>query len=141
MPNFKSLRLTRDALELVVDVHQMTRTFPADERFGLSSQMRRAAISVDANIAESAGRGGDREFARFLRIARGFVHELEFELLAALELRIVSPETAESLQTRIADQSRMLSGLIRKLGAERTAQSAERTAHSSSSPSPASAAR
>lgn len=117
MPNFKSLRLTKDALQLVVEVYQATRRFPADERFGLTSQMRRAAISVGANIAEGAGRGGDSEFAHFLRIARGSVHELEFEVLAALELRLVSQEKAEALRSRLADQSRMLSGLIRKLSA------------------------
>jgi four helix bundle protein len=78
--------------------------------------MRRAAVSVGANIAEGAGRGGDREFARFLRIARGSVHELEFEVMAAQDLGIISQKTADSLRSQLADQRRMLSGLIRTLG-------------------------
>jgi four helix bundle protein len=116
MPNFKSLRITEGARRLVVEVYQATRKFPSEERFGLSSQMRRAAVSVGANIAEGAGRGGDREFARFLRIARGSVHELEFEVMAAQDLGIISQKTADSLRSQLADQSRMLSGLIRTLG-------------------------
>ncbi|HEU4762555.1 MAG TPA: four helix bundle protein [Gemmatimonadales bacterium] len=115
MPNFKSLRLMLDTQQLVVEVYRVTRTFPAEERFGLSSQMRRAVISIGANVAEGAGRGGDREFAHFLRIARGSAHELEFEVMAAHDLGMMNRETANDLRERLADQSRMLSGLIRKL--------------------------
>jgi four helix bundle protein len=115
MSNYKSLQVSTHALEIVENVYQATRCFPSDERYGLSSQMRRAAISIGANIAEGAGRGRDREFARFLRIARGSVHELEFEVLAGCKLGILSRDTADALRTQLEEQSRMLSGLIRKL--------------------------
>ncbi|HET8633790.1 MAG TPA: four helix bundle protein [Gemmatimonadales bacterium] len=115
MPNYRSLQVTTHALDIVEDVYDATRCFPSDERYGLSSQMRRAAVSIGANIAEGAGRGGDREFARFLRIARGSVHELEFEVLTGLKLGILSKGIAEKLQATLEEQSRMLSGLIRKL--------------------------
>ena len=115
MPNYKSLQVTTHALDIVEDVYHATRCFPSDERHGLSSQMRRAAVSIGANIAEGAGRGGDREFARFLRIARSSVHELESEVLTGFKLGILSKDIAEELQESLEEQSRMLSGLIRKL--------------------------
>jgi four helix bundle protein len=113
MTDFKQLRVSQLALELVIEISRTTATFPAPERFGLVSQMRRAATSVGANIAEGAGRNTDGEFARFLRLARGSAHELEFQALAARDLDLLDEPRANLLQERIGQLSRMLTMLIR----------------------------
>jgi four helix bundle protein len=117
MADFKRLHITDLARQNVVAIYQVTAGFPSSERFALSSQMQRAAISIGANIAEGAGRSTDREFARFLRIARGSAHELEFHLLAASDLGFLSEQAAEDINRTLTKLSSMLHGLIRKLSA------------------------
>ncbi|OIO68688.1 MAG: four helix bundle protein [Zetaproteobacteria bacterium CG1_02_53_45] len=73
-------------MRLVKDIYAMTRTFPDSERFGLSSQMQRAAVSIPSNIAEGAARTGDKEFLQFLSIARGSLSELETQVMISKEL-------------------------------------------------------
>src|SRR5262245_33076304 len=80
------LDVWQDAMRLVVQVYDATRQFPADERYGLTNQMRRAAISIPSNIAEGAARETDNEFLRFLFIARGSLAELETQLMIAAKL-------------------------------------------------------
>ena len=76
MPDFKSLRVTPLIRDAVSDIYRITATFPDSERYGLASQMRRAAVSIGANLAEGTGRSSDCDFARFVQIARGSSHEL-----------------------------------------------------------------
>jgi four helix bundle protein len=113
--DFKRLRATALTRQLVVQTYQATANFPSIERYGLTSQMRRAAVSIGANIAEGAGRNTDRELAHFLRLARGSAHELEFQTLAAMDLGLLSEEAASGLQAQIDQLSRMLHRLIRYL--------------------------
>ncbi|WP_201312863.1 four helix bundle protein [Dyella sp. EPa41] len=80
------LRVWQDAMQLVARLYQATSGFPEDERFGLTSQIRRAAVSVPSNIAEGAGRGSAREFVRFLLVARGSLAELDTQLRIAQNL-------------------------------------------------------
>jgi four helix bundle protein len=101
--------------ELVVAVYSATRAFPADERFGLANQMRRAAISVGSNIAEGTGRQSDRELARFLNIARGSAHELAFQVAAAGDLGFLAAHQVADLTAVTTDLSRMLRGLTKSL--------------------------
>ena len=115
MPDFKTLHVTTAARATIRAVYATTATFPAAERFGLTSQMRRAAISIGSNIAEGAGRGGDREFARFIRIARGSAHELEFQVLAATDLGLLEPSDSQALLSSLAEVSRMLHALATRL--------------------------
>ena len=96
-------------------VYRATMGFPADERFGLTSQLRRAAIAVPSNIAEGFGRGSTRDYARFLKIARGSHFELDTQLLYALELGYFTHETHDSLLNDWNDVSKVLAGLIRSI--------------------------
>jgi four helix bundle protein len=115
MSDFKSLLVTRRVRALIVSVYQLTGTLPAAERYGLASQMQRAAISIGANIAEGSGRAGNRELVRFLHIARGSAHELEFHILAATDLGFLDVGKGTELIDEVGQISRMLQGLIRKL--------------------------
>src|SRR4051812_13816622 len=83
MQSASRLRVLGEAEELALQVYHLTSTFPAEERYGFSQQMRRAAISIGSNIAEGCGRDGPREFARFLGIALGSATELAFQLRIA----------------------------------------------------------
>jgi len=100
MKTHRDLDVWRDGIELVKTIYFLTKRFPDDERYGLSSQMRRAAISIPSNIAEGAARGSRPDFARFVGIARGSIAELETQLAIAVELGLCSrddvPEDAVS---------------------------------------------
>lgn len=100
-------------MDLVEQVYLETRRFPGDERFGLISQMRRAAVSVPSNIAEGAGRGSNKDFSRFLMIAQGSLSELETQLLISQRLGYI--QDAEALTSLIHQVSAQLGGLIRYL--------------------------
>jgi four helix bundle protein len=90
MEDFKDLRVWAKAHELTLILYARTRSFPKDELYGLTSQLRRSAASVGANIAEGCGRRSDGEMKRFLQIARGSVSELEYHLLLARDLCFIS---------------------------------------------------
>jgi four helix bundle protein len=86
MKGHRDLLVWQESISLVKEIYAVTRSLPDDEKFGLTSQMRRAAVSVPSNIAEGAARGSQREFAQFLVIARGSLSELETQLIIAKEL-------------------------------------------------------
>ncbi|MTT54164.1 four helix bundle protein [Alcanivorax sp. VBW004] len=101
-------------MELAVATYGLSRGFPQGEVFGLASQMQRAGLSVPSNIAEGYGRGGDVEFRRFLRIARGSLFELETQLMVAERLGYGGKE---DLKPMIEKVFALLSGMLRKLEA------------------------
>ena len=101
------------AMGLVESVYKITLVFPKEELFGLTSQMRRAAISIPSNIAEGASRAGTKEFLQFLHIARGSASELETQLLLAGKLGYLS--AAADLMANPASVKRLINGLIRAL--------------------------
>ena len=115
MQNPGKLRVTTCARELVAELYRATNHFPVNERFGLTAQMRRAAVSIGSNIAEGCGRSGERELIHFLHIALGSASELEFQLLVSVDLALLSESEAAPLLTRICDLKRMLAGLIKSL--------------------------
>ncbi|HWL49572.1 MAG TPA: four helix bundle protein [Acidimicrobiia bacterium] len=100
MHNFRRLEVWEDSLVLATQIYELTRDFPAEERFGLTAQLRSAAVSVGSNIAEGAGRGSPAELARFIRIALGSIAEVDSQLELATRLEIVEPrpDIAESLR-------------------------------------------
>ncbi len=109
----KDLVVWELGVDIVVDVYQQTKQLPKDELFGLVSQMRRAAVSVPANIAEGAARGSTAEFARFVLIARGSLAELETHLHIAT--RVYTFQGSEDLLSRITSLRRMLINLHKTL--------------------------
>ena len=96
-------------------LYEATSRFPASERYGITSQMRRACSSIPANLAEGAGRGSDAEFARFCTIALGSATELDYFLLLARDLGYMPSGSYEQLTADVQEVSRMLAGLIRKV--------------------------
>jgi four helix bundle protein len=107
--NHQELRVWTLAMELAVDIYRCTAGMPKEERLGLTSQMRRAAASIAANVAEGAGRGSTLDFARFLSIARGSLAELETHMLLSERLCFLSRD--ESIHRRIRGLRIMLSAL------------------------------
>lgn len=108
MPDLKTLRITPLIRDAVASIVRTTGTFPDSERYGLASQMRRAAISIGANVAEGTGRGSDGDFARSVNFARGSSHELECHVLAASDLTLLSTERANEMLGQLRQISRML---------------------------------
>ena len=99
------------AIEMVVDVYECTNGFPADEKYGLTSQIRRAAVSIPANIAEGAARQHDKEFLQFLSVAQGSSSELETELLIAMRLGYMGSDNYTRIYEEINTVARMIVGL------------------------------
>ena len=118
MKNFRELKVWQKAHHLVLAIYSATRTFPGEELYGLTSQMRRSSISIPANIAEGCGRGGDKEFARFLQIAMGSASELEYYVLLAHDLEFLKTSVYERLAEEVVEVKRMLTSFIRKLKAD-----------------------
>ena len=100
------LRVWQEAMELVTRIYSVTKTFPADERYGLTSQIRRASVSVPSNIAEGAARGSRKEFIHFLTISRGSLSELDTQLRIAMNLEYVT-----DIDSLVADVERLQAAL------------------------------
>lgn len=111
--SYRDLRVWQSAMDLAVVAYRLTSGFPKDELFGLTSQIRRAATSVAANIAEGYGRQNKGSYIQFLRIAQGSLKELETHLI--LSERMCKADAAEPLLQRCDDIGRMLVGLTRSL--------------------------
>lgn len=100
---------------LTLLVYEETRAFPKQEMYGLTSQLRRAAGSVAANIVEGCGRRSDGEFTRFLQIARGSASELEYHILLARDLQLLTEAVYCNLDSKVVEVERMLTGLVKRL--------------------------
>src|SRR5579872_4147328 len=115
MKDFKDLKVWAKAHEVTLAVYQITRNFPREEIYGLTSQMRRAAASVAANIAEGCGRRSDAELHRFLQIARGSASELEYHLLLARDLHFMNGGDFKRIEAGVVEVQRMLTSLAQRL--------------------------
>jgi len=109
--SYRDLVVWQRAMDLVVDCYRLSRAFPDSERFGLTSQIQRAAVSIPANIAEGRGRRTTKEFIRHLSIAYGSLCEIETHLLIAIRLEFINKAQAEPLLAEAGAISRMLNGL------------------------------
>lgn len=113
--DFKQLRVWQESMLLVHSIYRLTRTFPAEERFGLADQLRRAAVSIPSNIAEGQARDSEKDFSRFLSIARGSVAEVETQLLLCRMLELIPEATTESLTAKLHLIGAMIQSLKRYL--------------------------
>ena len=116
--DFRKLKVWQKAHQLTLGAYKATATFPKSEIYGITSQIRRSAVSVPANIAEGCGRDGDAELARLLQIAMGSASELEYHLLLAHDLKFLGHYEHEKLTNEVVDAKRMLTSFIQKLRAE-----------------------
>jgi four helix bundle protein len=115
MQSFRNLKVWEKAHVLTLDVYTSSRSFPREELYGLTSQMRRSAASIGANIAEGCCRKGDCEMGRFLQIAMGSASELEYHLLLAHDLGLLGKPDHQRLENEVIEVKRMLASLIRSL--------------------------
>ena len=118
MQDFKDLVAWQKGMALCRAVYEVTRGFPREEAFGLTSQARRAAVSTLSNIAEGRGRDTRRDYRHFVHLARGSACELETQVLLAVDLGFVSRPDADPVLAGIAELHRILNGLIRSLGSQ-----------------------
>jgi len=119
MRDFRQLQVWERAHALVLLIYRLTGTFPKQEMYGLTSQMRRAAASIPANIAEGCGRSGNGDLHRFLGMAMGSVAELEYFCILAKDLNFFAEDSYRVAQGQLNELQRMLSALIRKVEAAR----------------------
>lgn len=111
----RNLDLWQKSVDFVVDVYEVTKTYPTDERYGLISQIRRAATSIPANIAEGAGRKSDKEFVHFLSNAQGSASEIDTHFFVSLRLGYLTEATHYELDKKLDDIGRMITGLANHL--------------------------
>ena len=111
MKDHKDLDVWKESMLLAEDIYELTKVFPSEEKYGLSSQIKRAVVSIPSNIAEGAGRKGDKEFIQFLYIAMGSLSELETQLILSDRLQFV--DSVEIYLNQIEKIKKMLFGLIR----------------------------
>ena len=105
------------AMEMTVAIYELTKTFPKEELYGLTSQLRRASVSVASNIAEGRGRGSDGEFRQFLNIAQGSTYEVQTQLLVARQLRIGDSALLQRSESLCVETSKMLGAFLQSLRA------------------------
>jgi len=117
MQNFRNIEVWKKAHDIVKSVYKATVSFPASELYGITSQIRRASISIPTNIAEGCGKGSNADFVRYLQISFGSGNEVEYLLLLSFELNYLDKSTYESLAIQIEEVKKMLSGFIKKLKA------------------------
>jgi len=119
MRNFRELKVWEKGHRMTLAVYRATATFPRDELYGLTSQIRRSCISMPANIAKGCGRGSEADLARFLQITAGSASALEYHILLANELGLLEVRQYESLAGEVTEVKRMLASFIQKLKADR----------------------
>ena len=115
MKDYKDLKVWEKGHELVLAVYKATASFPKEERYSLTSQLRRACTSIPANIAEGCGRSGDAEFARFIQIATGSASETEYHLLLSRDLGFLKEKEYQALSSEVLKLKKMLIALLKKL--------------------------
>ncbi|HZQ10642.1 MAG TPA: four helix bundle protein [Anaerolineae bacterium] len=113
--NYRQLDVWRRAIDFVTEIYRLSQKFPKEEQFGLTSQIRRAAVSISLNIAEGSGASSNAEFVRFLEIARRSAYEVMTALEIAEKLKYLLPNEKEKLTKEADEISAMLTGLIKSM--------------------------
>jgi len=113
MKDFRQLKVWEKSHQLALAVYKATKEFPKEELYGLTSQIRRASMSIPTNIAEGCGRNTDAEFARFLQIAMGSASETEYQLLLSHDLGFINKEQYDKLNLDVTEIKRMIDSLLK----------------------------
>jgi four helix bundle protein len=113
--SYKDLIVWQKGIELVNEIYVLTKMFPKEEMFGLTNQMRRAAVSIPANIAEGWGRNSTKSYIQFVRISRGSLYEIETMMVIAKNQNYINEEQKSSTSSRIDELGKMLNKLLQKL--------------------------
>jgi len=124
MKDFRKLVVWQEAHQVTLDLYPMTQAFPSEERYGLTSQIRRASASIGATIAEGCGKGSEVEFCRFLQMSSGSASELAYHLILARDLGYLPGQKFAELSTRVERVQKMLAGLISKISASKKSRAA-----------------
>jgi four helix bundle protein len=119
MKDFRQLKVWEKAHQVALAIYKATKEFPKEELYGLTSQIRRASMSIPTNISEGCGRNTDAEFARFLQIAMGSASETEYQLLLSHDLGFLNKEQYDKLNIDVTEVKRMLASLLKTLRADR----------------------
>lgn len=115
MQDFRNLKVWEKTHMLTLDVYKISKSFHREEMYGLTSQVRRASVSIAANIAEGTCRNGDADFARFLQMAAGSASEVEYHLLLARDLELLKTADYKRISDEVVEVKRMLASLMHKL--------------------------
>jgi four helix bundle protein len=115
MKDFRNLSAWQKSHKLAIIIYQKTRNFPKEESYGITSQLRRATVSIPTNLAEGCGRGSDRDFAKFVQIAIGSASESEYLILLSNELGYIDKDEYDELTEKVCEIKRMLASLIKNL--------------------------
>ena len=115
MNNFRELNVWKKSMSIVTEIYKLTRHFPKEEQYGLTNQIRRCAVSIPSNIAEGAGRNGNKEFAHFLSIALGSSFELETQLIIGKRLDFMESQNFETIESELIEIQKMIRGLQKSL--------------------------
>lgn len=116
--NFRKYIIWQDGMSLVNDVYDIIDDLPKEEKYGLKSQMSRCSVSIPANIAEGCGRGSDKEFSRFLKIALGSSYELETLTMIVFNRKMINEERCEALNVKLQKVQKQLATLIGKIDSD-----------------------
>ena len=120
MKDFRNLTVWQKSHNLAISVYHKTKTFPKEEVYGITSQLRRAIVSIPTNLAEGCGRGSDKDFAKFAQIAIGSASESEYLIMLSHELGYLNKEDFKDLSERVCEVKRMISSLIKNLHQEKS---------------------
>ena len=115
MQDYRKLNVWEKSHSFTLEIYSITKSFPAEEKFGVISQIRRSAASIPTNIAEGTGRGSNKEFNRFLQISMGSASETEYLLILSMDLEYVDNNIFNKLLKDIQEIKKMLTGLMKKL--------------------------
>ena len=118
MKNYKKLIIWNKGIELVKAIYVLSKSFPSEEKFGMISQLTRAAVSIPANIAEGSSRNSQKDYARFIQIALGSAFEVQTYLVIAKEMQWINKEEIEAVELLIEEEIKMMHGFIKKLLAD-----------------------
>ena len=111
----KKLKAWQLAMDIATDVYRISENFPTVEKFGLTSQIRRCAVSVPSNVAEGAGRNTKKEFRNFLHISQGSLSELDTQLELALRFKFIDKNTWNLIDRKLLEEDKVLTGLIKSM--------------------------